>query len=45
MMDNQDSFLSHLVELRDRLIRVLIALLIVFVPMARSRVRARPQGR
>lgn len=34
MMDNQDSFLSHLVELRDRLIRVLIALLIVFVPMA-----------
>ena len=34
MMDNQESFLSHLVELRDRLIRVLIALLIVFVPMA-----------
>jgi sec-independent protein translocase protein TatC len=33
-MDNQESFLSHLVELRDRLIRVLIALLIVFVPMA-----------
>jgi sec-independent protein translocase protein TatC len=34
MMNNQESFLSHLVELRDRLIRVLIALLIVFVPMA-----------
>jgi sec-independent protein translocase protein TatC len=34
MTDNQESFLSHLVELRDRLIRVLIALLIVFVPMA-----------
>lgn len=34
MMDNQESFLSHLVELRDRLIRVLVALLIVFVPMA-----------
>jgi sec-independent protein translocase protein TatC len=34
MMNNQESFLSHLVELRDRLIRVLIALLVVFVPMA-----------
>ncbi len=34
MMESQESFLSHLVELRDRLIRVLIALLIVFVPMA-----------
>lgn len=34
MMDNQESFLSHLVELRDRLIRVLLALLIIFAPMA-----------
>lgn len=34
MSGNQDSFLSHLVELRDRLIRVLIALVVVFVPMA-----------
>ncbi|MFZ2628639.1 MAG: twin-arginine translocase subunit TatC, partial [Rugosibacter sp.] len=34
MTDNQESFLSHLVELRDRLIRVLVALMIVFVPTA-----------
>lgn len=34
MTDNQESFLSHLVELRDRLIRVLVALMIVFAPMA-----------
>jgi sec-independent protein translocase protein TatC len=34
MSELQDSFLSHLVELRDRLIRVLIAVGIVFVPMA-----------
>ncbi|HEY8855936.1 MAG TPA: twin-arginine translocase subunit TatC [Rugosibacter sp.] len=34
MLEGQESFLSHLVELRDRLIRILIAVLIVFVPMA-----------
>lgn len=34
MIDNQESFLSHLVELRDRLIRILIALVIAFVPLA-----------
>ena len=34
MTDNQESFLSHLVELRDRLIRVLVVLMIVFVPTA-----------
>lgn len=34
MTDDQESFLSHLVELRDRLIRILIALLIAFVPLA-----------
>ncbi len=30
----EESFLSHLVELRDRLIRILIAVGIVFVPLA-----------
>ena len=34
MLEGQESFLSHLVELRDRLIRILISILIVFVPMA-----------
>ncbi|MES2237039.1 MAG: twin-arginine translocase subunit TatC [Rugosibacter sp.] len=34
MLEDQESFLSHLVELRNRLIRILIAVLIVFVPMA-----------
>ncbi len=34
MLEGQESFLSHLVELRDRLIRILIAVLVVFVPMA-----------
>ncbi|PKO83494.1 MAG: twin-arginine translocase subunit TatC [Betaproteobacteria bacterium HGW-Betaproteobacteria-11] len=34
MADDQESFLSHLVELRDRLIRILIVLLIAFVPLA-----------
>ncbi len=34
MREDQESFLSHLVELRNRLIRILIAVLIVFVPMA-----------
>ncbi|AJP48695.1 twin-arginine protein translocation system subunit TatC [Rugosibacter aromaticivorans] len=34
MVEGQESFLSHLVELRDRLIRILIAVLVVFVPMA-----------
>ena len=31
MSESEDSFLSHLVELRDRLIRALIAIGIVFV--------------
>jgi sec-independent protein translocase protein TatC len=34
MFDGQEGFLTHLVELRDRLIRVLIAVLVAFVPMA-----------
>ncbi len=34
MFDGQEGFLTHLVELRDRLIRVLVAVLIVFLPMA-----------
>ena len=34
MLEGQESFLSHLVELRDRLIRILVAVLVVFVPMA-----------
>ena len=34
MADEQETFLSHLVELRDRLIRSLIAIGIVFVPLA-----------
>lgn len=34
MADDQESFISHLVELRDRLIRVLIALAIAFMPLA-----------
>lgn len=34
MFDGQDGFLTHLVELRDRLIRVLVAVLIAFLPMA-----------
>ena len=34
MSDQQETFLSHLVELRDRLIRSLIAVGIAFVPLA-----------
>ncbi len=34
MLGGQEGLLSHLVELRDRLIRILIAIAIVFVPMA-----------
>lgn len=34
MLGGQEGLLSHLVELRDRLIRILIAVAIVFVPMA-----------
>jgi len=34
MSDQQETFLSHLVELRDRLIRALVAVLIAFVPLA-----------
>ena len=34
MAEEQETFLSHLVELRDRLIRVLIAVGIAFVPLA-----------
>ena len=29
-MSGQDTFISHLVELRDRLLRALLAVLIVF---------------
>jgi sec-independent protein translocase protein TatC len=32
--EQQETFLSHLVELRDRLIRILIAVGVVFVPLA-----------
>ena len=31
MNDNEDSFMSHLIELRDRLIRALLSILIVFL--------------
>ena len=31
MSDNEESFMSHLIELRDRLIRALLAILIVFL--------------
>jgi sec-independent protein translocase protein TatC len=34
MSDEQETFFSHLVELRDRLIRVLIAVCVAFVPLA-----------
>ena len=31
-MENQETFLSHLIELRDRLVRCLIAIFLAFVP-------------
>jgi sec-independent protein translocase protein TatC len=31
-LESQETFLSHLIELRDRLIRVLLAILIAFIP-------------
>ena len=31
MEENQESFISHLVELRDRLIRALVIILIIFL--------------
>ena len=34
MEDGQDSFISHLVELRDRLIRSIVAIVVVFVGLA-----------
>ena len=34
MVEQQEGFLTHLLELRDRLIRSLVAVLIVFVPLA-----------
>lgn len=34
MADAEESFLTHLIELRTRLIRALTAILIVFIPMA-----------
>ena len=34
MADEQETFLSHLIELRDRLIRILIAVGVAFVPLA-----------
>ena len=34
MSDEQETFFSHLVELRDRLIRILVAVCIAFVPLA-----------
>jgi sec-independent protein translocase protein TatC len=33
-MDTEDTFISHLVELRDRLLRALLAVAVVFVPLA-----------
>jgi sec-independent protein translocase protein TatC len=33
-MDNEDTFISHLVELRDRLLKCLLAVAVVFVPLA-----------
>ena len=36
MADAEESFLTHLIELRTRLIRALTAILIVFIPMAFS---------
>lgn len=32
--NDEDSFFSHLIELRDRLIRCLVAIVVVFVPLA-----------
>ena len=32
--DNQDTFISHLVELRDRLLRALVAVLVVFIGLS-----------
>lgn len=34
MVEQQEGFLTHLLELRDRLIRSLVAVLVVFVPLA-----------
>ncbi len=34
MSDPQDSFISHLVELRDRLIRSIVAVMVIFVGLA-----------
>ena len=31
MSDQEDSFISHLVELRDRLLRAVVAVVVVFV--------------
>lgn len=33
MEDNQETFLSHLVELRDRLVRALVAVIVVFLAL------------
>ena len=35
----EDTFVSHLVELRDRLIRALIAIAVVFVVLCRRSIR------
>lgn len=34
MDDSQDSFISHLVELRDRLIRAIVAVMVIFLGLA-----------
>lgn len=54
-MSQQDSFLSHLIELRDRLVKALIAVVVVFLPcfyfapqlydlLARPLMSALPEG-
>ena len=45
MSDNEDSFMSHLIELRDRMIRALLSIPIVFLclfPWAKDCIHARP---
>ena len=55
MEDSQETFLSHLIELRDRLIRCLVAVGLAFIPafifsgdlydlLARPVMEALPQG-
>ncbi len=34
MDNNEDTFISHLIELRDRLLRSIVAVVVVFIPLA-----------